>query len=138
MLKIVQEKFQVDFPDVSEEHGWQTDMESRVKKDIPGREGRAGDDCLSRYGTNTLFVNSLPPGMDIEDQEFSDIRQMGTCISGNLCEGYAYGDFTNKEVNAVSLRTGFDKKAELKTDDDYRLVDDVGGFVQRNNFTERM
>jgi hypothetical protein len=76
--------------------------------------------------------------MDIEDQEFSDIRQMGTCISGNLCEGYAYGDNTNKEVNAVSLRAGFDKKSELKTDDDYRLVDDVGGFIQRNNFTERM
>jgi len=138
MLKIVQEKFQINFPDVSEEHGWQTDMESRAKKGMPGREGRAGDDCLSRYNTKTLFVNSLPPGMDIEDQEFSDIRQMDTCISGNLCEGYAYGDFTNKEVNAVSLRTGFDKKAELKTDDDYRLMDDFGGFIQRNNFTERM
>ena len=138
MLKIVQEKCQIDFPDVTEEHGWKTDLESRAKKNIAGREGRPGGDYLSRSSSNTMFSNSLPPGMDIEDQEFSDIRQMGTSISGNLCEGYAYGDFTNKEVNAVSLRTGFDKKAELKTDDDYRLVDDVGGFVQRNNFTERM
>jgi hypothetical protein len=148
MPKIVQEKFQVNYPDkqssAETQHGWLTDMEARAKKGTPGREGSAGGDHLSRFMNNAAFFNSLPPGMDIEDQELNDIRKMGISIAGNMPSEYATGDLTNNEVNAMSLRTGFDKKKLLQTDDEYTrehndaFYDDVGGFVERNNYCDRM
>jgi hypothetical protein len=148
MPKIVQEKFQVNYPDkqskAENQHGWLTDMEARAKKSSLGREGAAGGDHLSRFMNNALFLNSLPPGMDIEDQEYNDIRKMGISIAGNMPTEYATGDLTNHEVNAMSLRVGFDKKKLLQTDDEYTrehndaFYDDVGGFVERNNYCDRM
>ena len=148
MPKVVQEKFQVTFPDyhskAEDEHGWLTDGQARVKKMMPGREGLPGGDSDSRFGANTAFFNSLPPGTDIEDQEVVDIRQMGISFNGNMPIGPATGDLTNHEVNATSLRTGFDKKKLLQTDDMYTrehndaFYDDVGGFVERNNYLDRL
>jgi hypothetical protein len=148
MPKIVQEKFQVNYPDkqsnAENQHGWLTDMEARAKKGTPGREGAPGGDHMSKFMNNAMFVHSLPPGMDIEDQEFSDIRKMGISIAGNMPSEYATGDLTNHEINATSLRTGFDKKKLLQTDDEYTrehndaFYDDVGGFVERNNYCDRM
>jgi len=69
---------------------------------------------------------------------------MGISIAGNMPSEYATGDLTNHEVNAMSLRTGFDKKKLLQTDDEYTrehndaFYDDVGGFVERNNYCDRM
>ena len=148
MPKVVQEKFQVTFPDYNskaeDEHGWLTDMEARAKKGLPGREGQAGGDSDSRFMNDAVFYNSLPPGMDIEDQEFVDIRKMGVNVSGNMPVPYAEGDLTNHEVNKLSLRNGFDKKDLLSTDDAYTrehndaFYDDVGGFCERNNYMDRM
>jgi hypothetical protein len=56
----------------------------------------------------------------------------------------AQGDLTNSEVSPMSLRKGFDKKELLQTDDAYTrehndaFYDDVGGFVERNNYLDRM
>ena len=54
MPKVVQEKFQVTFPDyhskAEDEHGWLTDGQARVKKMMPGREGLPGGDSESRFG----------------------------------------------------------------------------------------
>jgi hypothetical protein len=148
MPKIVQEKFQVNYPDkqstAENQHGWLTDMEARAKKGQPGREGVPGGDHLSRFMNNALFMHSLPPGMDIEDQEFSDIRKMGINVAGNFPDKHADGDLSNHELNAMSLRLGFDKKKLLQTDDEYTrehndaFYDDVGGFVERNNYCDRM
>jgi hypothetical protein len=148
MPRVVQEKFEVRYPDVNSSNeedvqGWVTDMESRTKKGQHGWEGIPGGDYDSRYANNALFLQSLPPGMDIEDQEISDIRKMGINISGNFPDKYAEGDVTNREVHAVSLRKGFDKKALLQTDDAYTrehndsFYDDVGGFCERNNYLDR-
>ena len=93
---------------------------------------------------NAAFFNSLPPGMDIEDQEFADIRQMGFNTAGNMPDALAQGDVTNFELDAISLRNGFHKKALLQTDDEYTrehndaFYDDVGGFVERNNYLDRL
>ena len=148
MPKIVQEKFQVNYPDrqssAENQHGWLTDLEARAKKMMPGREGVPGGDGESRFMNNAAFFNSLPPGMDIEDQEIVDIRKMGVNVSGNMPAEYAEGDLTNNELNKVSLRDGFHKKKLLQTDDEYTrehndaLYDDVGGFVERNNYLDRM
>jgi hypothetical protein len=144
MPKVVQEKFQVTLPDSPEDHGWVTAEEARGKKGMPGREGRPGGDHESKHSMNNVFMNSLPPGMDIEDQEFSDIRRMGINTVGNMPTMYAEGDATNFEVNKDSLCYGFDKKPLLQTDDEYTrehndaFYDDVGGFVERNNYLDRM
>jgi len=93
---------------------------------------------------NAVMLNSLPPGMDIEDQEIVDVRQMGINTVGNMGDALAQGDLTNSEVNPMSLRKGFDKKELLQTDDSYTrehndaFYDDVGGFVERNNYLDRM
>jgi hypothetical protein len=144
MPKVVQEKFQVTLPYSPEGHGWVTSEEARGKKGMPGRERRPGGDYEAKHSMNNVFMNSLPPGMDIEDQEFSDIRRMGINTAGNMPTMYADGDVTNFEVNKDSLRYGFDKKPLLQTDDEYTrdhndaFYDDVGGFVERNNYLDRM
>jgi len=147
MPKVVQEKFQVTLSEDSKDegqYGWVTDTEMRAKKGAPGREGKAGGDHASHEMNNAMFVNSLPPGMDIEDQEFCDIRQMGINTAGNMTNSLAQGDLTNFEVTADSLRKGFHKKTLLQTDDEYTrehndaFYDDVGGFVERNNYLDRL
>lgn len=148
MTNIVQEKFQVTYPDydsVNEEdvQGWVTDQEARAKKNMPGREGRPGGDVNSRYMTNQAFFTTLPPGMDIEDQEVTDVRQMGLNLSGGYPTRLARGDRT-QDLNPTALRVGFDKKKLLQTDDEYTrehndaFYDDVGGFIERNNMLDRL
>lgn len=142
MPNIVQEKFEVHYPEVAEgdEGGWKTDSSARAKKGMPGREGRAGGDVNSRYGNNAAFFTSLPPGTDIEDQEVTDQRRLRMNTSGGLGSG---GDRT-QDLNRTSLRKGFDKKALLSTDDEYYrehndlFYDDVGGFVERGNLLDRL
>lgn len=147
MPKVVQEKFQVTYPDYNsgaeDDHGWVTSVEARTKKGLPGHEGQPGGDYNSRFMNNHMFLNSLPPGMDIEDQELADTRQMGINVAGNMPTALAQGDLTNREVNATSLVKGYDKKKLLQTDDIYTrehndaFYDDVGGFVERNNYLDR-
>jgi hypothetical protein len=149
VAKVIQEKFQVTYADynsMGEEdiQGWTDDQSMRAKKSLLGREGAPGGDGNSRWSMNAVMFNSLPPGMDIEDQELTDQRQMGINTVGNMGNALAQGDLTNMEVNAYSLRKGFDKKELLQTDDAYTrehndaFYDDVGGFVERNNYLDRM
>lgn len=152
MTKIVQEKFQVNYPDkhssAESQTSWCTDQEARAKKGTPGREGRPAGDRASRYMNNARFYGSLPPGEDIEDQELCDIRKMGVSFNGNLCEGGATGDRT-QELTAEVLRKGFSRKKLLSTDDEYTRehndafydvvdVDGDEGFVERNNMLDRL
>lgn len=147
MPKVVQEKFQVNYPrkqEVATGESWATDKSARAKKMQPGREGRPGGDSDSRFMNNAVFFNSLPPGMDIEDQEVTDQRKFNHSLAGNFAEGHNAGDLTNAELTAESLRKGFSKKRLLQTDDEYTrehndaFYDDVGGFVERNNMLDRM
>lgn len=153
MTKIVQEKFQVNYPDkkssAENQSRWITDVEARAKKGTPGREGRPGGDHASRYMNNARFYQALPPGEDIEDQELTDIRRMGLSLNGNDPQGEATGDVTHSEVTPQSLRTGFSRKKLLSTDDEYTRehndafydvveVDGVEGFVERNNMLDRL
>jgi hypothetical protein len=148
MSKIVSEKFQVNYPyqandDASEEnYHWVTDKEARAKKMMPGREGENGGDSDSRFSNLTSMYNSLPPGMDIEDQEYTDIRQMD--VHGVDDEQVV------KDVNPMSLRKGYDRKKLLGTDDMYtrehndsfydvvKTDDGEEAFLERNNLLDRM
>lgn len=154
MSKIVQEKFEVRSPrepnDDAKEMGehWVTDVEARAKKGTPGREGLPGGDYNSRYMNGSVHFNGLPPGMDIEDQELSDIRKMGINTAGGFPVEHAAGDRT-RDLSEKSLRVGFDRKDMSPTDDMYTRehndafydtveVDGVVGFVERNNYLDRL
>ncbi len=148
MPKFVQEKYQVTYPDYDSkqedaDNGWVTDAEARAKKMMPGREGLPGGDYRSRYSNLNAFFNSLPPGMDIEDQEVTDQRKFNHSIAGNDSIGMNAGDVT-RDLTPMSLRNGFDKKECCQTDDAYTrehndaFYDDVGGFVERNNMLDRL
>ena len=146
MSKVVQEKFEVRYPPAQDDDGgsWVTDRSARVKKGSPGREGLPGGDGPSRFMNNALETLSLPPGMDMEDQEYTDQRRFNESVVGNNATGHNAGDLTGHEVTATSLRHGFAKKALLQTDDAYTrehndaFYDDVGGFVERNNMLDRL
>jgi hypothetical protein len=146
MSRIVQEKFQVNEPqnpNDDSESGWKSDRSARVKKGLPGREGRKGGDSASRFVDNAVFYAATPPGSDIEDQETIDSRVMR--MGGSLETGTQVTD----DVTVQSLRQGFDRKRMRPTDDLYSRehndafydsvkVDGVEGYVERNNCLDRM
>ena len=101
MSKIVQEKFQEEFP-VKPDDGsnyWASDKSARVKKGAPNK------------GEGAMF-NSLPPGMDIEDQELADIRHQGLTMSGTT-------DVSYDCPGPGSTHRGFHRKRMKPTDDLY-------------------
>jgi hypothetical protein len=153
MPKFIQEKFQVNYPEVdagAEGAGrpWASSRSARVKKGTPGREDRAGGDPQAQFMNNARFFQSLPPGMDGEDQEETDQRVFNESIAGNRARGHNAGDVT-QDLTAKSVKAGFDRKECCPTDDMYTRehndafydapeVDGVTGFVERNNYLDRL
>lgn len=147
-MGIVQEKFQVTIPHESmTENTWVDDKSARVKKGTPGREGRSGGDYDSKSMDNAVNYNSLPPGMDLEDQEMSDQRKCNYSLSGGFPEGKNAGDVT-QDISAMAFKKGFTQHDMRPTDDQYTRehndafydeikVDGVTGFVERNNVLDR-
>jgi hypothetical protein len=145
MPGILQEKFQVDNPqeanDDNEERGWIPDREARVKKLMPGREGYIGGDAESTYMNNAVLFNSLPPGMDLEDQEVTDQREFKFSMGGETDISSHY--------TRESEKTGFMRLQMRATDDEYSKahvdafydeidVDGNIGFTERNNMLDRL
>ena len=140
-MGIVQEKFQVNEPQQRNDDassGWVSDRSARVRKGAPGRD-RPGQSS----GENQYLYNSLPPGMNLADQEMSDIRMQP--FGGSMGTGSQVTD----DETAMALREGFDRKPLRPTDDMYTRehndafydsvsVDSVEGFVERNNMLDRM
>ena len=137
MGKIVQEKFQEEFmrvPEGAENTGWMSDKSARVKKGIP--HGEAG-----------VMLNSLPPGMDIDDQELADIRQQPEIMSG-------HSDVSHDDPGPGTTKRGFHRRRMRPTDDLYTNehvdtfygsikveVEDglmEEGFLERGNMLDRM
>lgn len=136
MGKIVQEKFQEEFPQKPEgiETGrWQDDKTARVRKGNPAGNG--------------VMFNSLPPGMDIEDQENADIRQQAFSMGGHT-------DVSHDDPGPGTTTRGFHRKKMRPTDDLYtnehidmfygeiRVEVEDGefetGFLERGNMLDRM
>lgn len=144
MPGILQEKFQVDNAQVANddgEGGWVSAKSARAKKGMPGREGNSGGDPDSRTMNNAVEFASLPPGMDVEDQEVTDQRQFGTVMSG--------ASDVSKDWNAEAQAKGFTRKPMRATDDEYSnahvdafydevKVDGEVGFTERNNVLDRI
>lgn len=145
MPKICQERLQIHYPkysyaDTPEDGGqWVSQSSVRVKKGMPnGRRALKHD-----MDSSAEMLGSLPPGMNLEDQEITDQRVMNSSINGNYARGHNAGDFTNDEVNATTVKQGYSKKKMLMTDDQYTCEHqdvfylDVGGFCERGNVLDR-
>lgn len=145
-MRIIQEKMQaVSKPVTSEVNEWVEARTVRVKKGAPGREGRHGGDPTSRQMNNAAHFGSLPPGMDLEDQELTDQRTFRHSTNGNMGDG---GDVT-QELTPKVLVDGFSIKRMSPTDDDYTnehadvfymevTVDGVTGYLERGNTLDRL
>lgn len=143
-MGIVQEKFQMEYGQNRNDDsnsGWVSDKSARVKKEIPGREGRSGGDPESKTMNNALFINSLPPGTNIPDQEYADIRKMKLVMSGE--------SDVSEDYNSEAVKNGFTKRKMLPTDDMYTnehcdtfysemKVDGEVGFLERGNTLDRL
>jgi hypothetical protein len=140
MPRLIREKFEYELPPEPEElHSWADSKSARVKKGTPGREGRSGGDPQSKQMDNAVFYNTLPPGMDIEDQEIGDIRVQDVALAGST-------DVSKKLVSAKSLAKGFTRLEMSPTDDnsqhgagfyDEVEVDGSTGFVEKMNVMDR-
>lgn len=141
MSKIVQEKFQVNEPQNTNDDahsGWVSDKSARDNNGLITRHPELG-----RYEKRGARLNMLPPGMNIDDQQIADIHRQP--MGGQLGSGTQATD----DVTTRSLRQGFDRKPLRPTDDQYTrehndafydtiTVDGVEGFVERNNMLDRM
>jgi len=140
MTRIVQEKFQVRMPQNhnDEESGWISDKQARAKKNTPGAEDINPNHNRQSSGA---FYNSLPPGMDVEDQEMTDQRRFATVVSGE--------SDVSKDFNEGAIKKGYTRRKMLTTDDEYTNehtdifygeanVDGEVGFVERGNMLDRL
>lgn len=143
MSKVCQEKFQINYPPAADDNGntWVTDKSARVKKGLPGREGFPGGDRSSKAMNNAVQYNSLPPGMDLEDQELTDQRVMPSVMSGETDVSHDW--------NREAVTNGFTRRAMRPTDDMYTnehcdlfyaeiTVDGHTGFIERGNTLDRL
>ena len=136
MSRIVQEKFEVRSarrPEGQENPAWKTDKSARDRQGLQTR-GRSGR--FEPYRGD--LYNRLPPGSEIADQEVYSEHPQPTA------GGLGSGTQVTEDVTRGSLKQGFDRKALSPTDDMYTrehndaFYDDVGGFVERNNYLDRL
>lgn len=138
MSRLVQEKYEVAFPPTDDDNGneWVSDAAARRKKGIPGREGSG----LGDQSSNARYLQSLPPGSDIEAQETSDQRVMPLVMGGETD--------ISRDWNPAAVRFGYTHRQMRPTDDMYTrehndafydevTVDGVTGFLERNNMLDR-
>jgi hypothetical protein len=124
---ILQEKFQVDYPQATDdlEAGWVMPSAARTKKGLNQHRGRT----------------PLPPGEDIRAQADTDQNAFPMTMGGESDESHDW--------NPESLRYGFKRLPMRGTDDEYSnahvdafydemTVEGETGFTERNNVLDRM
>lgn len=127
----LQEKFQVIIP-VKEEDGeqWASFQSARDVNNEPDWSCDCADDADPRK------FNFMPPGMDIGNQHNTEQRQQPFSMSGM--------SDVSKDTNPQSFALGFTKRKMRGTDDAYtgehvdHFYGDAGGFVERNNYLDRI
>jgi len=126
------EKFQITVPAKEEAgEGW-ADFES-------ARDTHYVEEQHSKTRPDGDKFNDLPPGMDIGNQMRCDPTEYQGFVKGFGGDTDVTGD-----VEPKSLDQGFRKREMKATDDQYtgEHIDlwygDDGGFVERNNYLDRM
>ena len=119
----LQEKLQITVPAKDEAgEGWvSADSARDSQSDVPS--------FLARF-------NKMPPGMEIDNQCSAEINNMPLVMSGQ--------NDVSKDVNDTAFKEGFKVREMNGTDDQYTgehvdlFYGDAGGFVERNNYLDRM
>lgn len=133
-MGLVQEKFQVEFPEPSANREWVEPSTARRSKHNPTQRVTDG-------GLSGETLNCLPPGDNIGDQYFIDSPSMPRVMSG---ESDVTKDFTES-----GIKNGYTRRKVSPVDDAYtgehrdtfygeaRSGSDVG-FVERGNLLDRI
>jgi FtsP/CotA-like multicopper oxidase with cupredoxin domain len=127
----LQEKFQVIVP--VKEEGEDPWVSQASQRDLRGME--AWSNATSTQEDYRKF-NLPPPGMEIENQFRSQRDNMPLSMEGETD--------VSKDANAQSLARGFKKQEMRPSDDCYtgehvdHFYGDAGGFVERNNYLDRI
>jgi hypothetical protein len=123
MRNLMQEKFQKTFPDKKTgDQDWVSDASARKMKSAPAD------------------LNCLPPGTNIESQDFSDTTHATHTMSGETD--------ASRDWNRQSVKNGYKRLPMNPTDDAYTdehvspfyrpaIVNGDEGFVERNNMLDR-
>jgi hypothetical protein len=136
MSRIVQEKYQVDEANPADKDPgpWKSDKSARTRRNLQGRT------IKGLYKTHGYDLNKLPPGMNIQDQEVSEINEMRTVTAGT--------DDVTDNPSGNDFRKGFVSLPMRPTDDMYTrehndafydevTVDGQTGYLERNNMLDR-
>jgi len=126
----LQEKFQITVPGrIEDGEQWSSFKDNR---DLRGLENWApktsGDQDPRKF-------NEMPPGMELENQCFSEQNAMPLALAGE--------NDVSRDTNPDAMRDGFTKRRMKGTDDQYtgehvdHFYGDAGGFVERNNYLDR-
>lgn len=122
-MGLLQEKFQVEFPDKPGNHEWVEPSTARRVKSSPA------------------YLNCLPPGDNIGDQQLIDNPAIPRVMSGET-------DVT-KDWNPSAVKNGY-KRFDVKPTDDAYTAEHVDtfygeaksgsdvGFVERGNLLDRI
>lgn len=133
MRNPLQEKIQITVPtkDAEPAEGWASFESSRDSQaDVPSFKGRTNQDLDGNK------FNMMPPGMEIDNQCSTEINPQPFVMSGQLD--------VSKDVNPQAFAEGFTKREQKGTDDQYtgehvdQFYGDAGGFVERNNYLDRI
>jgi hypothetical protein len=123
MRNLMQEKFQTTLPEPpAGSNEWVPDSSARKAKAAPAD------------------LNQLPPGSDIERQDFADATRAPRTMSGETD--------VSKDWNREAVQKGYKRLGMKPTDDAYtdehvapfyssRIVDGDEGFVENNNVLDR-
>ena len=133
MGKSLQEKLQVTVPPKADRTvGW-ADASTAIDK-----RKFVNDDWRERTpeDVDVRTFNEMPPGMEIDQDLVEKSGGFPFVMSGS--------SDVSKDTNATSFAKGY-KRAEMKgTDDQYTdehtdlFYGDAGGFVERNNYLDRL
>lgn len=128
----LQEKLQITVPAKDEAgEGWASADSARdSQSDVPSFLARTSASVdMNRF-------NKMPPGMEIDNQCSAEINNMPLIMSGQ--------SDVSKDTNDASLKDGFKVRDMNGTDDQYTgehvdlFYGDSGGFMERNNYLDRM
>lgn len=133
MRNPLQEKIQITVPVKNPEpsEAWvSADSVRQSQSEVPSFCAR---DAFDADGNK---FNYTPPGMEINNQCSTEINNMPLMISGE--------HDVSRDVNPQAFENGFTRREQKGTDDQYtgehvdQFYGDSGGFVERNNYLDRI
>lgn len=136
----LQEKFQITVPNKQETKDDESWVWGGVDQRMNASQRYFGPmdppPCGDIIEDDPRKFNTLPPGMEIDNQKRVQIQSMPLTLSGR-------NDVSGKMDAPESMERGFTRLEMKGTDDQYtgehvdHFYGDAGGFVERNNYLDR-